>query len=356
MEGEETPPQPPAPDNAAREEIQETEAAAGGGAPMSNSDEYEPWEYTMRQEISSLLEENGGPKEVFGKILDEAYFKDNNSNVESYTGVLSFKILMHMLDIILPDLQMTEGENVSHFQMLLMTLMRLKCGLSTHQLAYIFDLEPLPAARMVRRTLYVLYKKMGCLVHWPERHCLQATMPHQFVEMFGNRVTVIIDCLECAVDWMPNAKYLIGITPYGSISFISAAFKGWASNKQVAEKCGLLQKLSSGDLVLAPNSGFDIKESLALLGASLKAPAVTAADHSTLSAEEMEENRKMDYVRNQMDRVMRFMRSKFTVLNERVNMGFMLPFEEEEDDVIFWDAVVAVCCALTNMHPSVVNV
>ncbi len=84
-------------------------------------------------------------------------------------------------------------------------------------------------------TIDVLYARPTPLLYWPERHCLQATMPHQFLEAFGKRVVIIVDCFEIRTERPSNLmaraqsfshykgthtmKYLIGITPQGQISF-----------------------------------------------------------------------------------------------------------------------------------------
>ena len=80
------------------------------------------------------------------------------------------------------------------------------------------------------------------LVHWPERENLCKTMPMCFKYAFGNKVTVIIDCFEVFIEKPTNLlaraqtfssykhhntiKILIGITPQGSISFVSEAWGG----------------------------------------------------------------------------------------------------------------------------------
>ena len=44
-------------------------------------------------------------------------------------------------------------------------------------------------------------------------------------------------------------KFLIGITPQGSVAYISKGWGGGVSDVHLTENCGLLQKLSPGDTV-----------------------------------------------------------------------------------------------------------
>ena len=97
--------------------------------------------------------------------------------------------------------------------------------------------------------LEVLYVYLKPLINWPERPGLQISMPQCFVDNFGRKITVIIDCFKLYIDqsknltaqnltWSSNkhhhtAKYLIGITPQDSISFISQGWDGRSSDRKL---------------------------------------------------------------------------------------------------------------------------
>lgn len=245
MEGPETQPLPSAPDNA---EEQQNCTMCG----------------LRLNEIIHLQEENRKLKgELSNKALDENFLKDNDSKVKYYTGLPSFSLLIDgVLMQIIPSLPKSETKErkLSHFQMLLLTLMRLRLDLPVEHVAHLFDISRQTASNLFIATINVLHAHLSPLVHWPKRHCIQASMPHQYVEMFGNRVAVIIDCFKLFIERAQNLrakaqtysnyksrhtmKYLIGITPQGTISFISIGWGGRASDKQITENCGFLQKLS----------------------------------------------------------------------------------------------------------------
>ena len=84
--------------------------------------------------------------------------------------------------------------------------------------------------------------RLSPLISWPSGEQLQRTMPKCFIDSFGLKTSVIIDCFEIFIDRPSNllaraqtfsnykhhntAKGLIGITPQGTISFVSDAWRG----------------------------------------------------------------------------------------------------------------------------------
>ena len=95
----------------------------------------------------------------------------------------------------------------------------------------------------------------------------------------------IIDCFEIFIDRPSDllaqaqtyssykhhntVKFLIAITPQGSVSYISDGWGGRVSDKHITDNSTLLHNLLPGDTILA-DRGFDIKDSLGLYSATLK--------------------------------------------------------------------------------------
>lgn len=137
---------------------------------------------------------------------------------------------------------------------------------------------------------------MSRLVKWPSRETLKKHMPAAFREKYGDRVTIIIDCFEIHIEspksekMIANAnvysfykhhktvKILAGITPAGSYAFISEAFGGRISDKQITLMSGILDFIEEGDFVMA-DRGFLIGDLLAQKNAVLSVPAFKKANH-----------------------------------------------------------------------------
>uniref|UniRef100_A0AAZ1XAQ3 THAP-type domain-containing protein n=1 Tax=Oreochromis aureus TaxID=47969 RepID=A0AAZ1XAQ3_OREAU len=303
-----------------------------------------------RAEINRLLEENRKLKSQLDKTeLNENFLQGDTEKVNYYTGLTCFAIFMSVLDNVKAFLP--ASKKLSHFQMLLLTLMRLRLDLPVQHLSYLFNVSDKTLSSVFADTIDVLYARLGILVHWPERHCLQATMPPQFMETFGNRVAIIVDCFEIRTERPSNLKaraqtyshdkgthtmkYLVGITP---------------QDKHVTEQCGILNKLLPGDVVLA-DRGFDIRDVVGMMCAEVKIPAFTRG-FCQLDAKDIENTRAIAHLRIHVERVSGSLGNKFKMLHTTMPIRSLLPCEGE--DVTFLDKIVRVCCVLVNMCPSVV--
>jgi len=141
---------------------------------------------------------------------------------------------------------------------------------------------------------------------------------------------------------------LTGICPQGAISFISKAWGGCTSDKYLTENCHILNRLLSGDIVLA-DRGFNINESVALKGAKLEIPAYTKGK-TQLSSLEVEETRRLANVRIHVERVIGLVWQKYQIL------GGILPIKTlySDNSTPQIDKVAKVCYALANICDSVV--
>jgi len=83
-----------------------------------------------------------------------------------------------------------------------------------------------------------------------------------------------------------TVKYLVGITPQGTISFISNGWGGRVSDKHLTANSKFISKLIHEDLVLA-DRGFEIQDLVAIAGAEVQYPAFTRGK-GQLSATEIE--------------------------------------------------------------------
>lgn len=190
--------------------------------------------------------------------------------------------------MILLPLPLRQVQNyVTRFQEFILTLIKLR--LDSPDLAYRFSLSVITVSCIFSKWLTIMDIK---LIMWPNRanNYLWKTMPQCFRSSFGNNVAVIVDCFEVFIDrpssllarastWSSykhhnTAKILLGITPQGTVSYVSPAWGGRVSDKYFTDSCGILSNLLPGDVVLA-DRGFDIFDSVGMMQARLHIPAFT---------------------------------------------------------------------------------
>ena len=145
-------------------------------------------------------------------------------------------------------------------------------------------------------------------------------------------------------------KYLIGVTPQGTVSYISSGCGGRVSDKYLTENCGLLDQLLPGDTVLA-DYGFNIQESVGLYMATITIPA-SSKNKKQLTGVEVEQTRNIANVRIHAERIIGNIRKKYTFLSNAQPVDFVIRRETTNNAVL--DMAVTVCCALNNICNSVV--
>lgn len=305
-------------------------------------------------EVNRLMEENRAlRRELEKRTMDEEFLKDDPEKINYYTGLPNFEVLKAMLasvDAFLPQAAL------SPFQMLFLTLMYLRLNLPVQHIAHLFHVDIKTVSKTFSDTMGVLNAQISPLIHWPERDALLVSMPHKFTEAFGERAAVILECFEIITEGVSNIKeqaqvyshlkrnttmkYLVGVTPQGSVSFVSQAWEGRFSDKYITENCGILEQLSPGDLVLA-DRGFDIKNSVGLMCAEVK---ISAGGRCHLDIRDVEETQKIAHLRIHVERVIDSIRNNYPRLAGKAPFCMELPC-----DMTLLDKTVLVCCALTNM-------
>ena len=145
--------------------------------------------------------------------------------------------------------------------------------------------------------MYLHFKQVSL---WPSKEMVQSYMPKVFCDQYPS-TRVIIDAAEVYVEQphLPELqqmtfssykndntyKALIGISPGGTITFVSKLFPGSISDKQLTYNSGILDLLEPGDSLMA-DKGFDSEEYIIPLGVRLNIPPFlrgkTQFDHSEL--------------------------------------------------------------------------
>lgn len=264
---------------------------------------------------------HGRQKNQTGRCEAKIHFswmniKDNDKMFKFYTGISygHFEIIWELLGDAKYKLSYWNRDNldtektpkkktgpnrkVSPKEEFFLTLVRLRLGCLTEDLAYRFGISTSHVSTIVItwiQFLYKTFKDLEPLLFPALKDIPKFTIPKSFKKFLN--VRVIIDCTEIFTHQSSDfrkqgnmysnykcnstVKFLIGILPNGTICFISDGFEGSASDKEIVKQSGFLDKINPRDMVLA-DRGFLIKEELMKKKAYLNIPPFLGGrDHFT---------------------------------------------------------------------------
>ena len=204
--------------------------------------------------------------------------------------------------------------------------------------------------------------RLFLLISWSTHDALHKTMPQCFIDSFGYKTTVIIDCFEIFINRPTNlmaraqtfsnykhhnkVKVLIGIFPQGTISFVSEAWGGRTSDKFSTENFGSLRNPLPGDLVPA-DRGFTIHDKVMFYHENLNIPAFTKGK-SQLDPVNIEKTLNLANVRIPVERVIGVLRQKYSIL-QSTDYLMCNTSKDGNEDVPLVNRMIRVCVALVNL-------
>ena len=243
--------------------------------------------------------------------------------------------------------------------------MKLRLNVFDQDIGYRFGVSQSKVSKNFRKWVNACYICSRPLIKWPRHEQLYKTMPEEFKRGFSKCIC-IIDCFEIFCerpsDLMARAqtfsnykhhntvKFLVGITPQGSVSFVSKGWGGRVSDKHLTENCGILDYLSAGDQILA-DRGINIQDSVGLDCVEIKIPPFTRGKKQ-LSRMEIDHARQLSRVRIHVERGIGVLKQKYTILASTLPINMIMYDSETKTSMI--DKIVIICSALCNCCESVV--
>ncbi|XP_066263269.1 uncharacterized protein [Branchiostoma lanceolatum] len=240
---------------------------------------------------------------------------------------------------------------------LLLTLMRLRLGLTISFLAIIFGLVPSSCSQIVNTWVRFLSVALQPLIVWPSRGAIARTLPPQFKKKCS-KIRCIIDCTEIFIErprsldlqaatWSDYKKHntmkvLVGITPNGHISFLSKAYGGRASDVFITRNSGFLELVEPNDIIMA-DRGFPIQEDLMRRNASLEMPPA-AQGKRQMTRSKVQKTKTVANLRIHVERAINRLKV-FKILEGT----FPITLMPAADDII------RVCAALVNLQPDLIK-
>lgn len=261
---------------------------------------------SAQTEVRRLEEENAALREArFGL---ERFNKDPNM-INFYTGFKNYETLKAVYSALTPtastmirwtqvqrqgaDLEKvkkttfsSEVHPISLIDEFFLFLCRVRHGFPEQDLAVRFGVSQASVSRILITWSNYLYAMLGSLPIWPSRSVVNENMPECFRNTYPT-TRVILDCTEIKVQ-TPSSKVLnsqvysnykshttfkslVGITPSGTVSFVSSLYTGGISDKEITARSGIIDLLEANDDVMA-DKGFLISDLLQAKNAGLVIP------------------------------------------------------------------------------------
>lgn len=309
-------------------------------------------------------------------VSTKSYFrieqvKSDDRLVRFYTGFITYSVFLAFFKFLGPVVdELNYWGSKKRFRkrkrprkldpenQLFMTLVKLRLNLKTKDLAFRFGVSATQVSRYITTWICFLYHHLSELDWMPSVEQVSGTLPCVFKEKFPTTFAIIDGSeifLETPTDlymqsstWSQykhqnTAKFLVGCTPNGAISYISPLYVGSISDVELTRVCGFLNKLEDkpGVSIMA-DRGFTVKDMLEKLGISLNIPPFMEG-RAQLPSEEVETGRRIASLRIHVERAIGRIKT-YRILTSTLPISMARLSNQ----------IVCVCAFLSNFHPALV--
>jgi len=237
--------------------------------------------------------------------------------------------------------------------------MKLRLNKDDLELSFLFGISERTVARVFKTWLNFFYYQLKELNLWSPCQIVDEYMPQDFKRKFPH-TRVILDGSEIPIEKPSNLrdqsstwsnyknkntlKVMVGISPRGDITYISEAYGGARSDRQIVERSELLKDgfFCRGDSVMA-DRGFIVHDLFALKSVEVNIPTVMR-NMSQLPAEKVISDRRIASKRVHVERMIGLAKT-FRILKEELDHSY----------IPLGGRILFVCFALQNFRASVMD-
>jgi hypothetical protein len=242
---------------------------------------------------------------------------------------------------------------------LLLTLIKLRQAKEDIELSYLFDVSRITVGRIVNMWVNFMYFQLRELDLWPTGGVIEQHMPANFARLFPT-TKLILDATEIPLEKPLNVeaqsatfstyknrntlKTMVGCTPRGVIVYVSDAYGGSTSDRQIMERSPILTDypFMSGDSIMA-DRGIMIQDLFASRNVKENTPHMLKGKHQ-LGAAELVQDRRIASKRIHVERVIGLSKT-FKILKKEFK-SYRLGLANR---------IIFVCFMLSNFRNSIVG-
>ena len=274
------------------------------------------------------------------------YLSNNPSKIKVLTGLNDMKHFMLVFSLLgdIPN-GVCGSSRLAPENQLFLTLIKLRHAVTDAFLSVMFDVSRVTVGSIFNLWIQYMYEKFGEIDIWPD----DKTVPE-------GQAKVIIDCTECPIQTPLNPseqqatystykkgttmKFLVGISHTASVTFCSEAYGGATTDKEIFERCGIIDRLKPGDIIVA-DRGFLIDQLLPA-GVHLVTPAFLKGKFQLCSVA-LRRSRAITKTRIHVERIIGLTKN-FTILEKKLHRS----------RVSYASQIFYVCAFMCNLRPPIV--
>lgn len=206
-------------------------------------------------------------------------FVSDEEGIHFYTGLESYEKFCMVLQSLGPaahELNYYHGVNpsISIEDQFFVTLLKLRQHKTNFEMSRMFGITEATITNIFITWINFMAFQWGETDWWPSRDLVNFNMPSDFQMKFPN-TRVIIDGTECPIKKPKKpvlqqstfstyknrntVKVLVGISPGGLVSYVSPAYGGSSSDRQICERSNLPQMCQPQDSIMA-DKGFNVQD------------------------------------------------------------------------------------------------
>lgn len=312
--------------------------------------------------IEPMQQEMGVHCTLLGRFSIEN-LENDPKRVQYYTSFRDYEHFMLFFNCLGPAVTELNYQclSLTPKDQLFMCLMKLRQNKEDLELSFLFEVSESTVSKIVITWINFMYFQLKEINIWPSRDIVTDYMPDDFKYKFAT-TRVILDATETpiqkpshvdaqSVTWSSykhknTIKTMIGCTPRGTVSYVSDAYGGSASDRQIIEKSELLQLnlnlFEPKDSIMA-DRGIMVQDLFAAQDVKVNTPTMLKGK-SQLEPEEVVRDRRVASKRIHIERVIGLAKT-FKILKNELPSG----------KLILGSRIIFVCFSIANFRKCIVN-
>lgn len=279
-----------------------------------------------------------------------------DSLLNAWTGLPTFELLNAIVDCVITVMG-REKQNcgsLSITERVLLVFAKLKTNLTFIALSSLFNVSQATVSRTFANMIPILHASLKSVVLFQSCEEIRRNLPKCFQYHNFMNTRAVLDCSETSIQ-LPNctncriatyshykgtntAKYLVSISPSGSILNISKSYAGKSSDKQIFNDEHLVDLFDSADAIMV-DKGFAIEFELMEKGIHLIRPSFSKGKQCQFEEAEVYENTDIASARVHVERFIQRLKI-FAILSDKIDHNML----HHLDDIL---VIIAAICNLS---------